>query len=234
MDTKKKSAVRRVLLFMLQDLTRRQHFALKQPWHGTLCIPFSSLVAPKAPSSTRASPRRQQGHLQISQLPHHRPAAQLCQDRTPHRPSQHQHHKSPLARRFRKHTTQTSEHRRSTRLATCSSPRQTTTRPASGCTSGPAMQPRSLPRATPSLPLRAQTTRQRTRTMHSLCPASAAPPPSQLQVRAVGGGTRPTPWAARTAEWVPVRTTISFLDSVAAAAAAPVRYPGWAVAGVGS
>ena len=47
----------------------------------------------------------------------------------------------------------------------------------------------------------------------------------------MGGGTRPTPWAARTAEWVPVRTTISFLDSVAAAA---VRYPGWAVAGVGS
>ena len=33
------------------------------------------------------------------------------------------------------------------------------------------------------------------------------------------------------AEWVPVRTTISFLDSVAAAA---VKYPGWAVAGVGS
>src|SRR6266851_9485235 len=99
------------------------------------------------------------------------------------------------------------------------------------------MQPRSLPRAAPSLPLRAQTTthtaRQRTRTMDSLCPASAAPPPSQLRVRAVGGGIRPTPWAARTAEWVPVRMTISFLDSVVAAAAA-VRYPGWAVAGVGS
>ena len=98
------------------------------------------------------------------------------------------------------------------------------------------MQPLSLPRAGPGLPLRAQTTtqtaRQRTRTMYSLCPASAVPPPSQLRVRAVGGGTRPTPWAARTAEWVPVRMTISFLDSVAAAAA--VRYPGWAVAGVGS
>jgi hypothetical protein len=98
------------------------------------------------------------------------------------------------------------------------------------------MQPLSLPRAAPSLPLRAQTmtqtARQRTRTMYSLCPASAVPPPSQLRVRAVGGGTRPTPWAARTAEWVPVRMTISFLDSVAAAAA--VRYPGWAVAGVGS
>ena len=48
----------------------------------------------------------------------------------------------------------------------------------------------------------------------------------------MGGGTRPTPWAARTAEWVLVQTTISFLDSVAAAAA--VRCPGWAVAGVGS
>ena len=65
--------------------------------------------------------------------------------------------------------------------------------------------------------------------MHSLFPALAAPPPSQLRVRAVGGGTRPTPWAARTAEWVPVRR-ILFLDSAAAA----VRYPGWAVAGVGS
>jgi hypothetical protein len=40
-------------------------------------------------------------------------------------------------------------------------------------------------------------------------------------------------WVARTAESVPGkvpgRTTISWLDSVAAA----VRYPGWAVAGVG-
>ena len=37
-------------------------------------------------------------------------------------------------------------------------------------------------------------------------------------------------WVARTAESVPGRTTISCLNSVAAA----VRYPGWAVAGVGS
>ena len=111
-----------------------------------------------------------------------------------------------------------------------------TTRPASGHVSGPVIQPLSLPRVVPSLLLRAQmtmqTARQRTRTMHLLCPASAAPPPSQLRVRAVGGGTQLTLWAACTVEWVPVRTMISFLDSVAAAAA--VRCPGWAVAGVGS
>ena len=37
-------------------------------------------------------------------------------------------------------------------------------------------------------------------------------------------------WVARTAESVPGRTTIPILDSVAAA----VRYPAWAVVGVGS
>src|SRR5216683_6146493 len=60
------------LSFKLQGLTcltRRRHFALKQPWHGTLCIPFSSLVAPKARSSTGTSPRRQQGHPQIPNCP---------------------------------------------------------------------------------------------------------------------------------------------------------------------
>jgi len=58
-------------------------------------------------------------------------------------------------------------------------------------------------------------------------PSSA---PSRFRARAVGGGTRPTQWVARTAESVPWRTTIPCLDSVAAA----VRYPGWAVEGVGS
>jgi hypothetical protein len=102
---KNNSAVRRVLLFKLQGLTcltRRRHFALKQPWHGTLCIPFSSLVAPKARSSTGTSPLRQQGHR------HRRPPRQPRQHRPPHRPSKHQHHKAPLARRFPKRTTQTS------------------------------------------------------------------------------------------------------------------------------
>jgi len=61
-----KTDVRRVLLFKLRDLTCRRHFALKQPWHGTLCIPFSSLVAPKALFSTGTSSLRQQGHRQIS------------------------------------------------------------------------------------------------------------------------------------------------------------------------
>jgi len=74
---KKKSAVRCVLLFKLQDLTRRRHFTLKQPWHGTLCIPFSSLVAPKARSSIGTSPLRQQGHR------HRRPPRQPRQHRTP-------------------------------------------------------------------------------------------------------------------------------------------------------
>src|SRR6266851_5879965 len=48
--------------------------------------------------------------------------------------------------------------------------------------------------------------------------------------RAVGGGTRPTQWVARTAESAPGQTTISCLDSVAAA----VRCPSWAVGGMGS
>jgi hypothetical protein len=61
-------------------------------------------------------------------------------------------------------------------------------------------------------------------------PGFGSSAPSRFRARAVGGGTRPTRWVARTAESVPGRTTISCLDSVAAA----VRYPGWAVTGVGS
>ena len=65
--------------------------------------------------------------------------------------------------------------------------------------------------------------------MHLLCLASAAP------LRHASGHGRwvvelGRQWVARTAESVPGRTTISCLDSVAAA----VKYPGWAVAGVGS
>ena len=61
-------------------------------------------------------------------------------------------------------------------------------------------------------------------------PGFGSSTPSPFRARAVGGGTRPTRWVARTAESVPGRTTIPCLDSVTAA----VRYPGWAVTGVGS
>jgi hypothetical protein len=52
--------------------------------------------------------------------------------------------------------------------------------------------------------------------MYSLCLALAALLSSQLRMRAVGG-TQPPLWMAHTVEWVPVRTMISFLDSVAVA-----------------
>jgi len=61
-------------------------------------------------------------------------------------------------------------------------------------------------------------------------PGFASSAPSRFRARAVGGGTRPTQWVARTAESVRWRTTIPCLGSVAAA----VSYPGWAVEGVGS
>ncbi len=61
-------------------------------------------------------------------------------------------------------------------------------------------------------------------------PGFGSSAPSRFRARVVGGVTRPTQWVARTAESVPGRTTIPCLDSVVAA----VRYPGWAVAGVGS
>jgi hypothetical protein len=60
-------------------------------------------------------------------------------------------------------------------------------------------------------------------------PGFGSSAPSRFRARAVGGGTRPTQSVARTAESVPGRTTIPCLDSVTAA----VRYPGWAVAGMG-
>ena len=40
------------------------------------------------------------------------------------------------------------------------------------------------------------------RTLHSLCLASAAPPPSQVPALVGRGGTRPTPRAVRTAGWI--------------------------------
>jgi hypothetical protein len=61
-------------------------------------------------------------------------------------------------------------------------------------------------------------------------PGFASSALSRFRARAVGGGTRPTQWVARTAESVPGWTTIPCLASVAAV----VRHPGWAVAEVGS
>jgi len=55
--------------------------------------------------------------------------------------------KSPFARHTLKRTTQQSECLYSTRLATCSSPRETTTRPSSGRASDSPTLPRSFPRA---------------------------------------------------------------------------------------
>ena len=52
--------------------------------------------------------------------------------------------------------------------------------------------------------------------MHSRCLAPAALPPSRAPAGAMRGGTRSTWRAARTAEWVPARTTTSCLDSVKA------------------
>jgi hypothetical protein len=52
--------------------------------------------------------------------------------------------------------------------------------------------------------------------MHSRCLAPAALPPSRVPAGAMRGGTRSTWRAARTAEWVPARTTTSCLDLVKA------------------
>ena len=57
--------------------------------------------------STGTSPLRQQGLRQMFRLRHRHPPRQPRQHRTPYRCSQHLHHKSPLARRFPKRTTQT-------------------------------------------------------------------------------------------------------------------------------
>ena len=57
-----------------------------QLWHGTICTPSSSPAAPKAPSSTEASPPWKWARpLQIYQHPNHRPPQVLLrQHRTPH------------------------------------------------------------------------------------------------------------------------------------------------------
>jgi hypothetical protein len=52
--------------------------------------------------------------------------------------------------------------------------------------------------------------------MHSWCLTLAALPPSWVPAGAMRGGTRSTWRAVRTAEWVPARITMSFLDSVKA------------------
>jgi len=66
-------------------------------WRGTLCTLSSSLVVPKARSSTSStgiSRLRQQVHLQFFQLRHHRSPPQPHQHGTPHPRSQHSHRKS--------------------------------------------------------------------------------------------------------------------------------------------
>ena len=153
---------------------------------------------------------------QFSHFLHHRPSppSPLRQHRPPRGPRpryQHQHRKPPFARRSPRWTIQTPECLYSIRSATRSSPRETTTRPCSGCASDSATLPLSLPRAaaqpTTARPNDGGTARQRTTVMYSQCPASVALPPSRTPVGAVRGGIRPRRRAARTAEWVPAQTT---------------------------
>ena len=94
------------------------------------------------------------------------------------------------------------------------------TRPVSGHAIDSTPPPPSLPWAALGLQLRALATtgtaRQRTGAMHSRCLASVALPPSRAPAGAMRGRTRSTQRAARTVEWIPARTTTSFLESVKA------------------
>jgi hypothetical protein len=97
------------------------------------------------------SDRRPHLH-QFSQLLHHcpLPPSPLRQHHPPRGLRlcyQHRHRKSPFARHSLKCTTQQSECLYSTHSATCSSPRETTTRPFSGCASDSPTMPRFFTRA---------------------------------------------------------------------------------------
>ena len=116
-----------------------------------LWLPVWRQNPPLPPLGSLLSDRRPRLH-QFSQLLHHRPPPpsplrQHCPPRGARPRYQRQHRGPPFVRRSPRWKIQTPECLYSTRSATCSSPRETTTRPCSGCASNSATLPLSLPRA---------------------------------------------------------------------------------------
>jgi hypothetical protein len=174
---------------------------------------------------------------QFSHFPYHRPSppSPLRQHRPARSPRpryQHQHRKPPFARRSPRWTIQTPECLYSTRSATRSSPRETTTRPVSGCASDSARLPPSFPQAA-AQPGTARPNDGGDGDVEDNDDALAVPgfgsPASIADTGgAVRGGIRPRRRAARMAEWVPAQTTMTCLDLV------EVEYLGWEMADAGS